>query len=341
MNTIDVLIPVYNGQKTLADCLESLVAQTDPRFHSVIVNDGSRDGTREILDKIARQDPRFTVIHFPENRGIVAALNEGLRHCRNPWIARMDADDIMMPNRLQVQMAAVRDRPEIQLLGCGYRLFRDFETPTPGQRRYQDWSNRLLTDEAIKAEIFVEAPICHPTFFVRRTLYQKLGGYRDHPWAEDYDFLLRAAEMGAVFEKLPEILVAKRDGPDRLYRVDPRCKRPAMTAAKAHYFARKFRRDGLDQVWILGSGSSGRSLAKALLAEKVPVAGFLDRIEGPPGRTVMGLPTNRWQTVGRHTFGAKKTLILLCVGHTKGRSEVETHLQDQGFRLSEDYIPFF
>ena len=283
----------------------------------------------------------LTVIHFPENRGIVAALNQGLGHCRNPWVARMDADDIMMPNRLQTQRMAIADQPEIDLLGCGYRLFRDLETPTAGQRRYQDWSNRLLTDEAIRAEIFVEAPMCHPTFFVRRTLYEKLGGYRDNPWAEDYDFLLRASETGAVFGKLPEILVAKRDGPDRLYRVDPRCKRPAMTAAKAHYFARKFRREGLDEVWILGSGSSGRSLAKALLAEKVPVAGFLDRVEGPPGRMVMGLPALRWQTVGRETFGAKKTQILLCVGHTKGRAEVETHLQERGFRPSEDYIPFF
>jgi len=339
---ISVLLPVFNAQQFLADCLRSIQNQSYADFEVVIVDDGSGDDTPLILDEFRSGDERFRVITLPENRGIVAALNRGIQSCRADWIARMDADDIMRPDRLQLQKQHIAENPEIDILGARVRIFRDDGELTAGQKRYQEWSNSLLTHEEICREIFAESPIMHPTFFLRREYLVRLGGYIDNPWAEVYDFLLRALMAGGRFAKLPEILVEKRDSPARLARVDDRCKRRAMFAAKAHYFARLQWHDPDRPLLLVGSGSSGRIACAALRKVGVAVHGFADNVPGESGRRVAGLPA---YTLDYHrsepffnTF--PRPQFLLCIGIPQDRRIMEELLHQCGFQAGVDYLRF-
>lgn len=340
---ISVLLPVFNAQLFLPDCLRSILDQTWSGFEVVVVDDGSTDDTPRILSDLAKQDSRFRVLTLERNSGIVTALNCGLEACRGEWIARMDADDIMHPQRLQQQKQYFNEHPQTDILGARIRVFRADGALTVGQQRYQDWSNSLTSDEAIRREMFAESPIMHPTFFLRRETYMTLGGYCDQPWAEDYDFLLRACLNGARFAKLAQVLLEKRDSPQRLARIDERCKRRAMFAAKAHYLARAGWADESRPLIIAGSGSSGRIAAAALLREGVAVDGFVDNIDGGTDhRTVAGLPayTLEYRTPERFFSRLNHPQFLLCIGMPEGREMMEGLLDQRGFVAGVDYLRF-
>ncbi|MCP4751186.1 MAG: glycosyltransferase, partial [Proteobacteria bacterium] len=278
----------------------------------------------------------------PENRGIVEALNLGLDECRGEWIARMDADDRMLPDRLRLQRNYFDEHPKTDLLGARVGIFRDDAPLTPGQIQYRDWSNSLLDDRAIKTDMFAESPVMHPTFFLEKHFYRKMGGYQDNPWAEDYDFLLRAYLEDARFAKLPQVLLEKRDSPTRLARTDDRCKRKAMFRAKAHYFVKKDWLKGKERVLVAGSGSAGRMARTALKGENFRVDGFINNIPGGEGRTVAGLPAYTLDTDKAESFfaGNRKTFFILCIGMQAGREMMETLLQRYGFSPGIDYLRF-
>ena len=338
---ISIVLPVYNAGQFIEPCLLSISSQTHRMFEAIIVDDGSDDETPSILNRFASQDSRFKTIRFEQNRGIVAALNEGLAQSKGDWIARMDADDQMQPNRLQMQLDYLSSHPEIDLLGARIQLFRLEGSLSPGQLKYQNWSNSLLTDDQIKENFFAESPIMHPTFFAKRSLYEKLGGYQDPPWPEDYDFLFRAYLNGARFEKIPEVLVLKGDHPDRLARTDERCKRTAMFNAKIHYFQKLFPKILDRDLVIVGTGSAGKMVFEAFQKESVQIAAFMThQIKGKkaefkdvPIYTVsQDNPINQIKL--DHPF------YLLCIGFDEARDEVESLFQKSDLLPCRDYLRF-
>ncbi|MCP4749807.1 MAG: glycosyltransferase family 2 protein, partial [Proteobacteria bacterium] len=104
-------MPIYNAEATLKECLDSILRQTYSNFEVVAVDDGSGDAGPAVLKDFARRDPRIRISTLPENRGIVEALNLGLDECRGEWIARMDADDRMLPDRLRLQRNYFDEHP--------------------------------------------------------------------------------------------------------------------------------------------------------------------------------------------------------------------------------------
>src|SRR4029453_3293129 len=117
-----------------------------------------------------------------------AALNEGLAHCRGRFVARMDADDLMHRDRLRAQVAALAANAPLAGVGCHVRCFPRSEL-RPGLRDYETWLRTITTPWRVAAERFVECPLPHPTWLLRREVVTELG-YRDGGWPEDYDFLL-------------------------------------------------------------------------------------------------------------------------------------------------------
>lgn len=339
---ISILLPVWNAAPVLTECLESIVGQTFPDFEVIAVDDGSTDESRSLLAGFARKDPRFRVLHLPRKGGIVDALNTGLAACQGAYVARMDADDVMLPDRLDQQLRFARAHPHLDLIGTQIHLFRTDRDLTAGQRAYAAWSNDLVDDAAIREALFIESPIMHPTFFAAASFFRAMGGYRDRPWPEDYDLLLRAHGAGAAFGKVPKILLSKRDGPHRLYRTDPRGKPDGMFRAKAHFFASGPYLHGKSACFIAGTGSSGRTAARHLLSEGVAISGFLDHRDGPPGRTVMGCATTNWtkpaavESLCRH----QDAMFVVCIGHRPARRSFIHLLHHLHFNHGTHYVRF-
>lgn len=334
-------MPVFDAAPLLPGCLAGIRAQTMEDFELVAVDDGSQDESGRLLEEAAADDPRVVPIRAA-HQGIVGALNRGLAACRGRFIARMDADDRMHPERLAAQLAYLEQHPRCDLAGCWVAPYGIGKLLTPGAIRYHDWLNSLAGDGEIKTNLFVDSPIAHSTFFARAELFRRLGGYRDCAWAEDYDFLFRAALAGATFGNVPRVLLDRGDRVDRLTRTDRRYRRRPMFEAKAHYFAKGRWLDGRRGVVVAGSGPSGRVVATALRRERVVVRCFVDNRPGPAGRTVMGIPAHGAKEPFPNALLEKyrDAFVLLCIGDKAGRNQVAERLSGLGLRPGKDFLRF-
>ncbi len=173
--SVSVLLPVYNAEHTLQATLDSLLSQTLDDFEILAVDDGSSDATADILAANAVADPRVRPLIRP-HEGLVPVLNHGLEHARGRYVARMDGDDICMPQRLQAQCAFLDDAPQIGLVGCCVDFGGD-RSACAGYADYVDWTNTLLTPEQISLECFRESPFAHPSVMFRRELPERFGVY--------------------------------------------------------------------------------------------------------------------------------------------------------------------
>ena len=213
--------------------VESITGQTLHDWELLIVDDHSADTA---ISRLSINDSRLKVI-ASEGEGIVAALNTGLKHARGDFVARMDADDQSLPERLQCQLDFQLEHPEIDIVGCRVEIFGDGPLEG-GFRRYQDWLNSLISADQISKQIFIESPMPHPSWFMRSELMKSLGGYADPAWAEDYDLLLRADSQGLRMAKPESVLLRWRDHDKRLTRTDSRYSLENFLAAKIFYLAK-------------------------------------------------------------------------------------------------------
>jgi glycosyltransferase involved in cell wall biosynthesis len=204
---VSVVIPVYNGEKYLAQAIESVLAQTFRDFELLIVDDGSTDGSRAVMDRYARRDARIRILS-QENRGVSAAGNLGFGEARGAWVARLDADDIFLPDKLERQIAFIRQHPDVCIVGTlGY--FINHAGKIIG----------LVNSDGpfTRTEFERMAGRCEPVFFVHsstlmhRETVLAVGGYREQfIQAEDVDLWLRMAEKGHLLLKMPEPLLLYR-----------------------------------------------------------------------------------------------------------------------------------
>ena len=279
-------MPFRDAAATLAEALASLAAQDLADFELVAVDDGSHDGSSEVLR--SRWPAARLALLQPGRVGLVAALNLGLAHCRGELVARMDADDVATADRLRLQSAYLDAHPEVAITGAKVRCFGGAPLGQ-GYRLYEAWLNELLTHEDIERELFVESPLAHPSVMARRQVLAGLGGYHDRSWPEDYDLWLRAAARGLRFGKVDAVLLHWRDYPERTSRRDARYSQGAFLRCKAHYLARG-PLAGRTAVAIWGAGPIGRRLGRSLRAEGVPIAAYVDIDPRKIGRCRGGVP---------------------------------------------------
>ena len=199
---ISVLMPVYNAAPYLAEAIQSILAQTWVDFEFLIINDGSTDGSAAVIDGFARQDQRVKVLH-QENRGIVEALNQGLSLARGRYIARMDADDISLPERFARQIAFLDANPSVAICGSACRKFY--------LGRAHGVIPVAINPAEISARLLFRASIVHPSVMMRRdAVVRGQFNYRaGYPHAEDFDLWQRMAESNRI-ANLPDVLVLWR-----------------------------------------------------------------------------------------------------------------------------------
>lgn len=200
---VSVVMAVYNGGDYLAESIESILNQNWKDFEFIIINDGSTDQTASVIEYYSNIDSRIKIISR-ENRGLVASLNEGVAAAKANLIARMDADDISLPNRLSEQINYFRDNPSVVCLGSFYEVI--------------DEEGQLLTildapidDETIQRLLIRgHTVICHPTAMYRKEAFDKTGGYdKNFFLVEDLDLWLKLGEVGKL-ANIPKPLVKYR-----------------------------------------------------------------------------------------------------------------------------------
>ncbi|MGH6787004.1 MAG: glycosyltransferase family 2 protein [Novosphingobium sp.] len=198
---VSVVVPVFNAAAWLEPCLASIAAQDFTDFELVLRDDGSSDGSRELLQAWARREPRIRLDLGERRLGAAGSSNRVIELARAPLVARLDADDRMLPGRLAAQVAAFAARPAAVLVGALAW------TIDPAGRRVRAPDLARLT----RPSRF--APFAHSSTMLRRTAWAEVGGYRAaaEKW-EDVDLFLRLAEIGEVWT-IAEALIEYRQNP--------------------------------------------------------------------------------------------------------------------------------
>lgn len=268
---VSVLLCVRDGAAHLPAALASLLSQTLPDFELVAVDDGSTDATPAILAAHAARDGRIRVLTGPP-RGLVAALNLGLSEARAPLVARMDADDLSHPERLARQFARMERDPQLALLGCAWRRFRD-------DGRTVKVVRPPCTPDALRAALAGGNCLAHASVMVRRSAVLACGGYREaFRLAEDYDLWLRLSERFAI-AALPEILFEHRLHAGQSTR---RGLEQRILTELAVHAATARRRDGgsdgldgpaaIDRATLAGLGLPAQAVSRGVLARALGAA---------------------------------------------------------------------
>lgn len=198
---VTVLMPVFNGEKYLAEAIDSILNQTFADFEFIIIDDGSMDRTWAILSSYT--DPRLRLVRNDENIGVSKAANKGLALAQGKYIARMDADDVSLPERLARQVDYLETHPEIGVLGTGVQIM-------DGSGDTSDTWQFPTQHGMLRWSLCFTCPIMHPTVMMRRQAVQWVGGYAsDMVLAEDYDLWRRLSDVTRL-SNLPDVLLRLR-----------------------------------------------------------------------------------------------------------------------------------
>ncbi len=357
MTEISVILPVKNQQDFIEKAIDSVYSQTYDDFELIVIDDGSTDETSYILERL-KTKYGFKLLTHKKNLGIVKALNNGLAEAKGKYIARMDGDDIMLPERLEKQIEFLKNNPELDLIGTQVEIFKEAEKQdiycgcrlksldidlstalkniqkerelSEGVKIYQKWNNSLLTHKDMLENLYVDCPIVHPTFFAKKEFFERLKGYAETEYAEDYDMIFRAVFSGYKLGKVKEILLKWRDHSNRETRTNKNLKKDRLFYQKAYFF-KEYDKRSKNGVYVIGVGKFGKKLIGALKHFKVDVKGVLDfsgkRLRG----TVRDIPVIKPEEINSTSF-----LILAYSLHQNPNEELKEFYNSNKERI----IPF-
>ena len=183
MPKISVIMPAYNAEKFIKEAIDSILGQSFDDFELIIINDCSKDGTEDII--LSYEDRRIVYVKNERNMGVAATLNRGLDMAIGEYIARMDADDISLENRFEIQLSYMEKHPECGICGCNLLLF--------GQGKNNEPFCFAEKDKAIRADMLFNSSFAHPSVMLRRSILEKHGMRYDYAFerVEDYEFWSR------------------------------------------------------------------------------------------------------------------------------------------------------
>ncbi|MCY1721782.1 glycosyltransferase family 2 protein [Prolixibacteraceae bacterium Z1-6] len=273
---VSVILPFYNAENTLQAAIKSILNQSFKNFELLLIDNNSNDNSYEIARRLAASDSRIILLNETK-QGVANAMNFGLQNARGRFLARMDADDISLPTRLEKQLQFLNKNPEIDFAGSEVKYIAHSKN-TAGFRRFVARANSFHTSEEIERKRFIEIPIINPTLFFRRKLFEKYGACLDGNFPEDYEMQLRYLEAGVKMAKLPEPLLEWHDYSTRLTRTDKRYSTKAFFKTKAAYFKKWSEKNNLFHpvIWVWGAGRKTRQRSVFLEEQGLKIKGRID-----------------------------------------------------------------
>lgn len=235
---VSVVMAAYNEQESLTDALNSVAAQSYEPIEIICINDGSRDGTQRVLTSWQTRHPHIpvTILVNPTNRGLAASLNRGIAAAKGTYIARIDADDIWHPEKIEKQMLFADSHPNCGVIGTWYVNRRGSATRT---------IKLPVTNGEIKRSMFRRNPFGHSCVVMRTDVVRSVAGYREQ-LREDRDLWFRLLHR-TTFYNIPEVLVYRNISASH-FTSPKELKRNIQTA---HTYMRQYKVSPLTYIWLL------------------------------------------------------------------------------------------
>lgn len=363
-------MPLCNAGSALHACMSSILQQDFQDFELIVVDDRNSAQSLNDIRYWASKDSRIRLL-ANKGRGLVDALNSGLHAARYEYIARMDGDDIMQPNRLSLQSAALQQHSSLDLVASRVYGFSR-QGLQKGYRTYLDWQNSLLTHEQICQQMYVESGLAHPSVLFRRSAVMRLGGYRDGDFPEDYELWLRMMHTGHRFAKLPQYLLFWRDAEKRTSRLDPRYRREKFDALRVRYLRQDSCLPQHRPLWFWGAGRRTRQRVAGLIHSGITPSAWVDIDPKKIGQTIAGKPVYSPDALCAHNeqddkrdlpqFATQparlknvdtasilknvsvnteaKPYVMVLVNNHGAKSLIANYLQEIGYQSHKDYLLF-
>ncbi|MEO9966483.1 MAG: glycosyltransferase family 2 protein [Reichenbachiella sp.] len=326
---VSVILPYYNAGKALALAINSLLNQTFSDFELILVNNNSIDSSIDVAKRFAASDPRIRLMQEPQ-QGVVFAANTGMLKANGKYIARMDADDVAHPERLKLQFDHLESNLDISISATQVKYKTENES-LKDFSHFVDWSNSLTSWEDIQQNLFVEFPVINPTLMFRRSMLREIGDLKDGHFPEDYEWFLRAIEIGHKVEKLPIPLLDWQDSETRLTRTDSRYESDAFFQIKTEYLAKRLKTIDQTRVWIWGAGRLGYKRSQLLLNEGIEIAGYIDIKKE---KQLTDYPCIHFEEIDRNL----QPYIISYISNRGKREEVRSFLNAKGYHEGVNYI---
>ncbi|MFH1547498.1 MAG: glycosyltransferase, partial [bacterium] len=200
---VSIVIPVHNGEKYIEESIKSCLLQTYSNFEIIVVDDKSTDNTLQILKELENRESKLIIIEAEKQNGLGNVLNIGIKASSGKYIARLDADDVMYPTRLEKQVSFMEINTDVVVVG-GQIDTMDENGKIIGERSYS------LQDSDIKKNLFLFQPFAHPAVMIRKDAAEKVGYYPENIWkVEDVMFFFKMSKVGK-FANLPDKVIKYR-----------------------------------------------------------------------------------------------------------------------------------
>ena len=279
MPKISALLSVYNGERYIEETIESVLNQTFSDFEFIIINDGSTDSTKEIIDRY--KDNRIRAFHLEKNVGVGEALRYGVSKVEGEYVVKIDGDDISNLSRFQKQKDFLDNNPSVALVKSLFEYFpHNKEVEQSSGYKYcknviEQHKNKVITPEDIKEKLYWFCCIPHTTIMVRSNILKKVN-YRPFRICEDYDLFYRMNKAGYKMDTIAEVLVKMRvTGSSTSVREDKN--------NQCEEIAYEIKKEEIEKlisqnkpIYIWGAGSFGKKVLTVLNKRNIKVNGFVD-----------------------------------------------------------------
>lgn len=328
------MLPFYNSALTIASAVQSVLQQSYNNFELLLINDGSNDSSVSILQSIMSRDRRMRLTTIPRS-GVAHAFNVGIQQAKGKYIARMDSDDAMLPDRLEKQLVFLEQNHEVGVVSCLVEYGGD-RRAQEGYARHVDWINTLISPEDIALNRFIDSPVCNPSVMFRNDLTKQHVTALSGDFPEDYEMWLRWMDAGVQFAKIPETLFVWNDLPTRLTRNDERYTPEAFERAKTKYLVNFIRQNDPQNrsVYLCGTGRITRKKSRFLLESGITIGGYIGIDEKKSGMKYEGIPV-----IGLQEMPDKMHAYVVNYVSVRGaREELRKYFLERNFREGNDFV---
>ena len=329
---VSILVPFKNTESYILECLNSILNQSYNNFEAIFIDDASCDLSYTIVENFTETDTRFK-LRKNKGNGIINALQTAYSQCKGDYITRMDSDDIMTPNRLDVMLNKLKKHGKKHLAVGQVKYFRA-DGLSDGFARYEQWLNRLTKTGINYSEIYKECVIPSPCWMLHREDFEACNGFNPNRYPEDYDLAFRFYKANYTCIPCDDVLLHWRDYSTRTSRTHEHYADNHFLDLKVHYFL-DLNYDASRPLAIWGAGTKGKTLAKLLIKKQIPFYWICDNPK----------------KIGKHIYEQQLLNFdylsklnhpqsIVTVANTGAQKEIETYFKTQNMQSMIDYFFF-
>jgi glycosyltransferase involved in cell wall biosynthesis len=329
---ISILTPFKNTTAFLDDCINSVLNQSYTNWELIIVDDHSTDESYNIVEKFAYQDSRITLLKNTGN-GIIDALQLAFKHSKGNFITRMDSDDIMLPNKLEILWNNLNSFGE-KHVAIGLVAYFSDEGVGEGYKSYETWLNKLTKAGTNYSEIYKECVIPSPCWMVHRNDFIACDGFNPKIYPEDYDLTFRFYKNNIKCIPCDTVLHEWRDYSTRTSRTHVHYAQNHFTELKIrHFLDIDYNKNKTLTIW--GAGNKGKIVAKILLDKNIQFEWICDNPK-KIGKDIYGKELKAFQVLAE----IKNAQSIITVANKTAQKEIISFLKNLNMKPVEDYIFF-